>query len=357
MRALFDLGHPAHVHLFRCFVDHLRRRGDEVTVTSRDKEVTVPLLDHYGIPHRLLSRPAAGRLGMARELVARTRAVGALHRRHRFEAAFGTSASIGWLTLTDGVPSYNFNEDDDDVVPLYAWLAYPPATAIVNPDCLRFRRWRGKRLLHPSYHELAYLHPDRFTPDPEVPRRHGLEPGRYAVVRLSALAAHHDRGARGLSAGFLAAVDEALGGLAVVRSAERETAARFAPWELHDLLAFARLIVSDSQTMTIEAAVLGVPAVRVNSFVGRSTVLAELEGRYRLALGFPPEDAGAAVAAVRELAAGEEVPAEWQRRRRRMLADKVDLTAWMIDRFAPGGGANIPPRRPPPSPTGRPTSR
>lgn len=337
MTALFDLGHPAHVHLFRHFIGHLREGGEEVVVTSRAKEVTAPLLDHYGIPHQPLSRPAAGRFGMARELVTRTRGILALHRRHRFDRAFGTSVSIGWLTALHGVPSYNFNEDDDDVVPLYSLLSYPLATAIVVPEGLRYRRWAGKRLPHPSYHELAYLHPDRFTPDPEVPRRHGLDPGRYAVLRLSALAAHHDRGARGLSGAFVERVEGVLPGLAIVRSAERQTRTRFAPWELHDLLAFARLIVSDSQTMTIEAAVLGVPAVRINSFVGRSTVLDELERRYRLALGFAPEQEEAALAAVRDLVADPGVPALWQERRRRLLADKVDLTSWMIERFAAAG--------------------
>lgn len=341
MTALFDLGHPAHVHLFRHFIGHLRERGEEVVVTSRAKEVTGPLLDHYGIPHLALSRPARGRVGMAGELVARTRRILALHRRHRFDRAFGTSVSIGWLTALHGVPSYNFNEDDDDVVPLYAALSYPLATAIVAPDCLRYRRWAGKRLLHPSYHELAYLHPDRFTPDPQVPRRHGLEPGGYAVVRLSALTAHHDRGARGLSAAFVERLEGVLSGLAIVRSAERETGARFAPWELHHLLSFARLIVSDSQTMTIEAAVLGVPAVRINSFVGRSTVIEELERRYRLALGFPPDEEEVALAAVRELIADPGTADLWQERRRRLLAEKVDLTRWMIERFAaPGAPAD-----------------
>lgn len=351
MTALFDLGHPAHVHLFRHFIGHLREGGEEVVVTSRGKEVTAPLLDHFGIPHRLLSRPTRGRVGMARELVTRTGRILALHRRHRFDRAFGTSVSIGWLSALHGVPSYNFNEDDDDVVPLYTALSYPLATKIVVPDCLRYRRWAAKRLLHPSYHELAYLHPDRFTPDPAVPRRHGLEPGRYAVVRLSALAAHHDRRARGLSAAFVERLEGVLSGLAIVRSDERRARARFEPWELHDLLAHARLIVSDSQTMTIEAAVLGVPAVRINSFFGRSTVIDELERRYRLALGFPPEEEEAALAAVGELSADPEVPARWQERRRRLLADKVDLTSWMIERFAPAGGPPAGATIPPPSPS------
>lgn len=335
MRILFDLGHPAHVHLFRNAIGALREAGHETVVCSRAKDVTEPLLRHYGIPFHSLSRPARGRWRMAGELWRRTSGLLALHRRQPFDQACGTSVSIGFLGRLTGVPTFNFNEDDDATVPLYAWLAYPLCDHIVNPDCLRFRRWRAKRTLHPSYHELAYLHPDRFRPDPEVPRRHGLEPGRYAVLRLSALEAHHDVGARGLSPAFVERLESRLAGLAVVRSVEGERSHRVPPWDFHHVLAFARLVVADSQTLTIEAAVLGVPVVRMNTFVGRSTVIAELEERYRLALGFLPRERDAAEAAVVDLLADPETGERWRRRRRRLLTDKVDLTAWML-RNVPG---------------------
>lgn len=330
MRILFDLGHPAHVHLFRNVIGSLQRAGHETVVCSRVKDVTEPLLDHYRIPYHSLSRAARGLGRMALELGRRTRRILALHRRHCFDQACGTSVSIGFLSRLTGVPAFNFSEDDDATIPLQAWLSYPFSDRIIHPDCLRYRRWRRKRWPHPSYHELAYLHPDRFHPDPQVPRRHGLEPGRYAVLRLSALSAHHDVGARGLSPGLLERLEARLAGLDVVRSVEGERSHRVPPWDLHHLLAFARLVIADSQTMTIEAAVLGVPAVRVNSFVGRSSVLQELEERYRLALGFSPREEGAAEAAVADLLADRETEERWRHRRRRLLTDKVDLTAWML---------------------------
>lgn len=341
MRILFDLGHPAHVHLFRNAIGALQRAGHETVVCSRDKDVTEPLLDHYRIPHDSLSRAAHGLGRMALELLRRTRRILALHRQRPFDQACGTSVSIGFLRRLCGVPAFNFSEDDDATIPLQAWLSYPFSDRIVHPDCLRYRRWRGKRWPHPSYHELAYLHPDRFRADPEVPRRHGLEPGRYAVLRLSALKAHHDVGARGLSPAFLARLEARLGGLDVVRSVEGERSHRVPPWDFHHLLAFARLVVADSQTMTIEAAVLGVPVVRVNSFVGRSSVLHELEERYRLALGFLPDETVAAEAAVAELLADPATGERWRHRRRRMLADKVDLTTWMLNNLPGWATASV----------------
>jgi hypothetical protein len=49
MRVLFDLTHPANVHLFKYLVRSLRASGDEVVLASRDKDVTVALPDAEGL--------------------------------------------------------------------------------------------------------------------------------------------------------------------------------------------------------------------------------------------------------------------------------------------------------------------
>ena len=41
MRVLFDMGHPAHVHLFKNIIKKLTADGHEVKITARDKEVTL----------------------------------------------------------------------------------------------------------------------------------------------------------------------------------------------------------------------------------------------------------------------------------------------------------------------------
>ena len=50
------------------------------------------------------------------------------------------------------------------------------------------------------------------------------------------------------------------------------------------------MFIGDSQTMTSEAAVLGTPAIRCNSFVNRISYLEEEENTYELTFGFKPED-------------------------------------------------------------------
>ncbi|MFW9998329.1 MAG: hypothetical protein ACFFD4_40195, partial [Candidatus Odinarchaeota archaeon] len=62
-----------------------------------------------------------------------------------------------------GVPVYVFY--DTEHATISNLLAYPFATCIYVPRCYRKQiRWRHVR--YSGYHELAYLHPKYFKPDP-----------------------------------------------------------------------------------------------------------------------------------------------------------------------------------------------
>ena len=97
------------------------------------------------------------------------------------------------------------------------------------------------------------------------------------------------------------------------------------------------MLIGDSQTMTSEAAVLGTPAIRCNTFVGKISYLEEEEHKYGLTYGFRPENSDAMFAKIEELIAISDLKKEWQRRRQKMLADKIDVTAfqvWFIENYS-----------------------
>lgn len=331
MNLLFDINHPGHVHLFRHFINHRMQCGDTVVVMARHKDVTLPLLNYYGIPYVGATRPSSHLAGMAVELLMRDVLAYRLHARHHFHAAFGTSATIAHLSLMTTVTSYNLCEDDDDVVPLYAWMTYPFTSRILNTRCLHYRYWSGKRVQHNSYHKLAYLHPNRFSPDASVVQSYGLTPGAYVVMRLSALRAHHDRRARGLSSELQESLRELFGGLQVVVTQEDDRTHLIKPWDMHHVLAHARLLVCDSQTMAMEAAVLGVPSVRYSSFTGRLSCLEELEHEYGLTFGFAPGSERELLGKVRAILGDISWRETWASRRQKLLTEKVDFTQWLIE--------------------------
>jgi predicted glycosyltransferase len=339
MRVLFDLAHPAHVHLYRNLIKRVQAEGGDVFVATREKDVAVDLCRAYGIPHTVISRSRPrSRVAAGFEMAWRTLQVARAALSFRPDALVGSSVSIGPVGRLIRRPSFVFTEDDGAMVPLFSRVTYPFCTWLITPEALRNEGVGAKQLTYPGYHELAYLHPSHFTPDPEVPRRLGLDPaGRYFIVRLVALGSHHDIGASGMPADavhrLIALLKER--GRVLISSEgslpEELEPLRFRmpPETLHDVLAFASLYFGDSQTMAIEAAMLGVPSLRCNSFVGRLSVMEELEHRDGLTRGFLPEHAGGLVELVdawcRDL---DGTRAEMHRRRKVMLARCVDLAQW-----------------------------
>lgn len=339
MNLLIDIGHPAHVHLFRNAVKVWMKRGHQVVIAIRDRDMVADLLQAYGLAFTVASKARTSFLGLAWELVEHDWRVLQLATQHRSELLLGTSVAISHVSRVTRARSIVFNEDDADVARGFAWLSYPFADRVVVPTGLRDRP-TAKYVTHNSYHELAYLHPDQFEPDPSVLLDLGVRSGEpFFILRLVAMKAYHDAGQSGLSYATRKRLIELLSQRGrVFITVEGELPDEFQPYQLpipphqiHHALSYATMLISDSQTMTIEAAVLGTPAIRCNTFVGRCSVIEELEHRYGLTYGFLPQEDDRMFAKIAELLDDDALHHKWQGKRERMLAEKTDLTAWMVD--------------------------
>jgi hypothetical protein len=342
IRALFDVTHPAHVHLFKHAIRELERAGHEVLVTSRRKEVTIDLLDAYGIDHHPLTGKGTSKLGLALEWPLREVRLARLARAFEPDVILShINPAAAHAARLSGGSSIVFN-DEEPGWSLTGRLIQPFASVICTPA--GFSRDLGpKQHRYDGFHELAYLHPGRFEPDPDRLRAAGVDPDdRYFVLRFVSWGAHHDVGQSGLSR---AAKRELVSFLDrhgdVYVSTEGDLPASFAGHELpvspdaiHHLLAFADLYVGDSQTMAIEAAVLGTPTIRSNSFAGTGQHghMETLDEEYGLVISTGEEDH--AVARAKELATDPTAAARWGTRRDRLLAESVDVTGFMLDRIA-----------------------
>jgi len=334
VRVLFDVTHPALVHLFGPAAGELDQRGHDVTIAARDKDVTTDLLDAAGVPYTVASRAGSGPLSRVGELIEREIGLFRLARRVDPDVIVSQvdPAAVHAARLVDA-RAVVF--DDSEHERLAASLTHRFADVVCTPS--GFDRDVPNQRRYDGFHELAYLHPNRFTPDPEALRRCGVDPdSSYAVVRFVAWDAHHDLGRQGFSPTGKRRLIEALGdhGAVYVTAEGAPTAAVTAcpvPVEaVHNLLAFADCYVGDSQTMATEAAVLGTPAVRTSAFVGGDDMsnFRELEAEYGLLRSFADEDA-AIDRAVEFLRAP--LRDTLARRRERLIADKIDVTAFLLD--------------------------
>ncbi|MDD4530473.1 MAG: DUF354 domain-containing protein [Candidatus Gracilibacteria bacterium] len=332
MKILFDIGHPAHVHLFKNLIYFFQKNGDKIIVVSRDKDITTTLLDHYKIKHIIISKQSIQPIGMIKELIIRNIKIIKIYQKEKFDIAIGTSFSIGILSLLFNVRSYLFSEDDDKVIPLMVYLSYPFATKIINPNCLKFKYFKNKRILHNSYQKLAYLHPNNFKPQINVLKKYNLKPYKYIIIRLSALKAHHDLHAKGIDQKLIKKINKTCSNYQIISSQENGTS-KIKPWDMHHVLNYAKMIISDSQSMTVEAAVLGVPSIRYGNFKGKISVLNEIE-KYKLSSSFLPNQKNKMFKKIEEIINQKNIQKIYQTRKKNLLKNKTDFTKWMINYFS-----------------------
>jgi len=269
-RILIEITHPAHAHFFRNPIRILCREGHEVTITSRDKDCTIQLLNQMGFSHICISsQRRAGLLGLASELVKRNYALWQVAREIRpdvFAAIGGISAAeIAWLMRKPSVIFY-----DTEIARLQNALTYPFAGQIIVPRCYQGTVPTRKTLRYGGYHELSYLHPSYFSPNREIAIANGVSETKDTFfVRLVSWTASHDAGIKGWSEGTIDSVVNFLHERGkVIISAEDElptSLQRFqytgAEDRVHHVIANCRMYVGESATMASEAVILGVPAV------------------------------------------------------------------------------------------------
>jgi predicted glycosyltransferase len=339
MNILIDIGHPAHVHLFRNAATKWIRKGHKVVFTIRDRKMVAELVKAYGFNFFIASKARTNTMGLFFELVEHDWNVLKVAIKMKVDLLIGTSVSITHVSKLLGKRSIIFNEDDADYLKSFSLLAYPFADTIVIPDCLRDKR-SNKYITYPGYHELAYLHPNNFTPDPAILDDLGVKPHeRFFIIRLVAWKAHHDKGHIGINELTQAKIIRLLSQYGkVFITAEGELSDELCQYQLpippdriHHALSYASMLVCDSQTMTIEAAVLGTPAIRYNTFVGLCSVIEELENKYGLTYGFLPKDEDKMLEKINLLINDPDLRKSWDEKRQRMLHDKIDLAQWMYE--------------------------
>lgn len=333
---ILDVGHPAHVHLFRNAARILMSQGHAVLFTALDREIILHLLDRYNLPHKVTYKRRQGKLALLAELMLRTLKTYQIARR------FKADLFVSFGNPTVGVPAWLMRKPyialtDTEHATEQHRLFKPFATLIATPSV--FDKSLGPKQVHyDGYHELAFLHPEQFTPDPEKLASLDLKPDdRFFVVRFVAWRATHDVGQHGFTSQQKLSLLHLLSQHGkVLLSVEGDVAPElepyvtpFPPEDIHHFLAFATLYVGEGASMASEAAVLGTPSVYVNTLsVGYCL---DLQNTYHLLSWHTEGDS--ALKKVEELLATPNLKQTWLERRERMLSEKINTTTWLVDRI------------------------
>jgi predicted glycosyltransferase len=345
MNILIDIGHPAHVHYYRNLANELKKKGHNVFWTVKEIETAKQLLNHHGFKYIVLPKKSDSLSGKIWKQFLFDLIILKICLQKKIDIAIGTSVSVAHVSKITRVHSIVFDDDDDDVQPLVSKYVNPFSDFLVSPDCLKNKRKRKDTIFYPGYHELAYLHPKRFIPDQTVLSELGIKQDEpFFIMRFNVFKAHHDAGINGLSLEQKLALIELLkpyGKIFITteRNIEPELKQyqlKVSPEKIHSLMCYATIFLGDSQTMTSEAAVLGVCSLRCNSFAGRIAYLEEQEHKYELTYAFKPEDFESFQIKLKDLLKMANLKEVWQKRREKMLEDKIDVTSfwvWLIENY------------------------
>ena len=345
-KVLFYLGHPAQYHFVKNTVDCLKQDGCEVLILIKTKDILEDLLKEDGVEYEnIQSQPRGnGKLDILAASFRRTKAVVGIAKKFKADVLIGTDSSVAQAAWLLRKPAITVLEDDYEVIKNLAKLTFPFTSCVLVPSVCRVGPYDNKKVGYSGYMKLAYLHPNCFTPDKAFLSKYGL-PDQFILIRLAKLSAHHDAGIKGLNLDLvhnMISKAEQFGYRPYITS-EADMDASLQPYQLriayrdiHHVLAFAGLLVSDSQSMSVEAAMLGVPSVRFSDFAGRISVLEELEQTYHLTFGVPTDQPEQLVEKVDQLLSESSLRDTFQKNRERMLGDKIDVTAflsWFIENY------------------------
>lgn len=336
------MGHPAHYHLFRNTIHSLESLGCKVLVLIKKKDILEELISKSGFEYININPEGRtdNKIGIITSLLKREWEFFKVVRKFKPEIMVGTSAEITHIGKLMNIPSIVVNEDDAEVVPMFAKVAYPFASTILAPTCTSTGKWKGKKTSYNSLHELAYLHPDHFKANPEHAEPF-LSRGKFFIIRFAKLTAHHDDGRSGISDLLAEKIIDILKPHGqVIISSERPLSSALEvyrealdPNHMHSLLSFADLYIGDSQTMAAEAAVLGTPSVRFNDFVGEIAYLDELEHLFGLTTGISARSPEKLLTFLTEFVSRDQIKPEYESKRQVLLEQRfnsADFFTWFI---------------------------
>jgi len=332
MNVLFDINHPGHVHFFKNAIQILKTQGHAVTVTARDKEVAVELLENYNIEHQTLSKANRGFLGLAVELLSRELQLISIFKKNKIDiCASVTGAATVHVSTLFGKPSLVFY--DTEHAKIQNSITNPFATQYITPDCYLGER-RKNQVTYTGVHELAYLHPNYFTPDKSIFSLLKIkEDSKFSIIRFVAWGASHDVGQKGISLELKRKLITELSSQGHVFIVSESTLdAEFEPYRLviqpekiHDVLFYASLFIGEGATMASECACLGTPAIYVNSLK-----LGYITEEEKYGLVYDLENEEEILAKVKEIIRAENKD-EWQNQKNKFLANKIDVTQFIVN--------------------------
>ena len=335
LRVLIDIGHPKQVHQFKYTYWELEKKGWECLFVSKDKEITIDLLKKYKLKYFCLGKTKTKIISKIFNMPIFA------YRFYKIVKKFNPdiilsrfSAHSAHVAKLLKIPHIGFS--DTEHATLLDYITVPFVD--IKLTSTSYKKDLGKN--HFRYNgniELAYLHPNWFTPDNSIFEYLKLDKGeKYIIIRFVSWTAYHDIGEVGFSVEKkVEAVSEFSKYARIFISSEGELPEELKKYtikipmdKMHDALAYASLYIGESPTMTSEAGILGTPAICVSSWACDCGNFEDLKS-YDLIKCFRPIDEEKALQTALNILRDPDSKNNWLLKSKKFISEKIDVTRYM----------------------------
>lgn len=337
MKIFIDIGHPAHVHYFRNLIKILKSKGYDFLITARNKEMTQYLLNKYDLEYVDRGKGSDSFWGKLYNLFKVNNLL--ITKAKDFKPDLIISFASPYAAQTSkilGIPNITF--DDTECATFGRFMYKYFTSCILTPDCFE-NNIGDKHLKFAGYMELSYLHSSYFKPCNSIFNELGLNENEpYVLLRFVSWGASHDFGQKGISLQNKIKVVKMFSKYANVFITSEKSLPNdlikfqlnIPPEKIHHAINYASLLFGESATMASEAAVLGTPAIYIDN-VGRGYTN-EQENKYGLVFNFTASEIDQEKAIIKgiELLKNKNLKKDIQQRHKKMLTDKINVTAFMV---------------------------
>jgi predicted glycosyltransferase len=333
---IIELTHPKHYHQFKYIINLLKQNNVAVHVVARDKDILLKLLDEEKVDYRIYGHYSKNILGKIFSLPLILKSYSKIIK--QLNPAIILSKASPYSLILKKVFNYKtVIFPDSEIVALTNKLIAPYSDMVITPGNfaidfgIRHKRING-------LFEDSYLHPDYFTPNPAVFDTLGIDVSeKFVLIRFVSWNANHDLNQAGLSIAEKVNLVLTLSKTSkVFVTSESELPAEIKEFKLnapknliHSILYYASLYIGDSQTMASEAALLGTPAIRSNSFVGDNDMSNFIMLEKKWSMLFNVKNSSEIFSLSTRLLVDDSIKSEWQGKRKEYYLEIGDVNRAM----------------------------
>jgi len=340
-RFLFFLVHPAKFHFHKVQINELKKRGHKVDVVIIKKDILEELVKSEGWNYKNIYPEGRKIKFLHVYLSAFISIFRTVFRLIKFTSGKKYNLMIGDLTSILGrlknTPSIYATDDVLAAVPEQA-IFFQTANFIVAPKITNLGRFKSKKISYNGYKALAHLHPNHFTPSRKYLQKNLREGQKFYIIRCTGFQATHDINKKGISNEILFEVIKILEQKGkIFISSERDLPKELIQYELkinkndiNHYIYYADLFISDSTTMSTEAAILGTPSVEFDEYFYEIDQMIELEKKYKLIHCYKTSNVKGFLKKIIQLSSNPEIKSEYQKRRKSLLKEKIDVSSFLI---------------------------